>query len=243
MSLRIIFSVAILVFTALVVLAVAAFLVMEALSKIEEVRKRMPRFVGYAESRKTLTHLLSVAIILMVGNGWELLTKEVPEIPRLPSIKLSPPIIQVTSSTVAVPTIREPKNSLRRRTMQLADEIEKYIVMRASDPSRPPIAVPNSSEPNPSEERKKAIERYRKYEQETLDYYFAHYRDRMIGIIREYNAKGMRTWYLESDARQRPPIFVMPGSVGEGMFTDDLYQFRELAYHVDGEGNLIVITP
>lgn len=35
----------------------------------------------------------------------------------------------------------------------------------------------------------------------------------------------------------------MPGSVAEGTYMDELYQFRELAYHVDGEGNLIVITP
>jgi len=140
-------------------------------------------------------------------------------------------------------SVKEPKNSLRRRTMQLADEIQKYILDRANDPNRPPFAGPNSNEPNPSEDQKKAIQQYRKYEQETLDYYFAHYRDRMIGTIKEYDAKGVKTGYLESGARQRPPIFVMPGSVAEGTYMDDLYQFRELAYHVDGQGNLIVITP
>src|SRR5205814_801208 len=124
-------------------------------------------------------------------------------------------------------------NSLRRRTMQLADEIERYILERANDPNRPPFAAPNSNDPNPSLEQKKAIERYGKYEQETLNYYLSHYKDRAIGIIKEYEAKGVKTGYLESAASQRPLVFVMPGGAGGGTYMDELYQFRELAYHVD----------
>jgi hypothetical protein len=169
--------------------------------------------------------------------GYEARTVESPSVIRFPVP--TPPIIQV----YAPPVVRESKDSLRRRTIRLADEMQKYFVMRATNPNRPPFAVPNSNEPNPSDEQKKAIERYRAYEQETWDFYFARYKDRMIGIIKEHDAKGVRTGYLESSANQRPPVIMMPGSVGEGTYMDDLYQFRELAYHVDGAGNLIVITP
>lgn len=137
----------------------------------------------------------------------------------------------------------EPRNSLRRRTMQLADEMQTYLLARYQNSNQPPFAVPDSSVPNPTDEQKRAIERYRSYQQETWDYYSEHYRDRMIGIIREYQAKGVKTGWLENDANQRPPVIAMPGSVMAGTIQDDLYQFRELAYHVDGEGNLIVITP
>ena len=64
--------------------------------------------------------------------------------------------IKALSQRVA--TVREPKNSLRRRTMQLADEMQKYFLNRANDPNRPPFAVPNLNDPNPSEEQKRAIE-------------------------------------------------------------------------------------
>ena len=61
----------------------------------------------------------------------------------------------------------------------------------------------------------------------------------MIGIVREYNAKGIRTGFLENSLSQRPPMVVLPGSVFEASPNDELFQFRELAYHVDANDNLI----
>jgi len=134
----------------------------------------------------------------------------------------------------------EQPDSLRRRTMKLADEVKKYVVTREQSPNRPPVAIPNSNNPNPSEEEKKAMERYHKYEQDTWDYYMSHYRAQMVGIIREYNAKGVQTGYLESSVNQSIPLIFFPGMVGDEGPADELYQFRELAYHVDGNDHLIV---
>lgn len=130
----------------------------------------------------------------------------------------------------------EPANSLRRRTIRLADEVEKYITGRGQN--QPPFAVPDSSDPNPSVERQRAILQYRNYQQETSDYYSHHFKQQMIGIIREYDAKGVQTGWLEKFAEQRPPVIALGPMLGTN--SDDLYQFRELAYHVDANDQLIV---
>jgi hypothetical protein len=132
-------------------------------------------------------------------------------------------------------------DSLRRRTIRLADEEQKYFLMRFQ--GHPPFAYPDSRDPNPSQERKKEIQRCQSYDRETEDYYHKHFKERMIGIIHEYNSKGVKTGYLESDVRQRPPALYLPGSVAEESYSDDLYQFRELVYHLDAQDNLIVVTP
>lgn len=129
----------------------------------------------------------------------------------------------------------EPAESLRRRTMRLADEMEKYLKARGEN--EPPLAGPDSSDPNPSEERRMAIKKSRDYQQATFEYYSHHFKDRMIGIIREYDAKGVRTGWLEKSAEQRVPLIVV---TMESINADDLDQFRELAYHVDANDRLIV---
>lgn len=132
-------------------------------------------------------------------------------------------------------------DSLRRRTIRLADEEQKYFVMRFE--GHPPFAYPDSRDPNPSEEREEAIERSQSYDRQTQEYYNEHFKERMIGIIHEYNSKGVKTGYLEPDVSQRPPVLFLPGSFGEESYQDDLYQFRELVYHVDAQDNLIVVAP
>jgi hypothetical protein len=134
----------------------------------------------------------------------------------------------------------EPPDSLRRRTFKLADEYYKYAMKRME--RHPPAAYPDSSDPNPSEERKKPIQVSRSYDQETEEYYLKHFKDRMVGIIKEYDAKGVRTGYLEPGLVQRPPGVVLPGSAWEGSQMDELAQFRELAYHVDAKDRLIVLS-
>jgi hypothetical protein len=175
--------------------------------------KATKRTKNWTEKRHFRVALLVIAIALQARVLWE----------------LRPP--------------KEPENSLRRRTMQVANEAENYLVSRANDPNRPPFAIPDSSNPDPSDEQKRAIEKYRAYEQETYNYYFSHYKERMVGIVKEYEQKGVRTGSLESDLSQRPPILVIPGSVAQFTYMDDLYQFRELAYHVNADGDLTVITP
>ena len=138
-------------------------------------------------------------------------------------------------STNARP-FREPSDSLRKRTMRAADELHEYLEKRAE--GRPPDAWPNSNEPVPSPERKAAIKLSQSYAQETQDYYMKHFKDRLMGIVKEYESIGVPTRYLENDFKQRVPGIAEAGSAWEGM--DDLSRFRELAYRVDARNHLIV---
>ncbi len=133
----------------------------------------------------------------------------------------------------------ESVDSLRRRTERVADELYEYLEKRGAN--QPPFAGPNSNDPNPSDETKKAIQIYRAYSQETENYYMRHFKDRVVGIIREYQLKGVPVRYLENDFSRTGllPYVAAVGSVGEG--ADDLSQFRELAFHVDAQNNLINI--
>ncbi len=65
-----------------------------------------------------------------------------------------------------------------------------------------------------------------------------HFRDRMVGIIKEYETRGVSVHYLENDFKQRVPYPPEAGSVWDGM--DDLSRFRELAYRVHARDHLIV---
>jgi hypothetical protein len=135
----------------------------------------------------------------------------------------------------------EASNSLRRRTDQLANELQKYLNTRYQE--HPPRIYPDSSIPNPDEDRKKAIKKAQDYDQETQNYFLAHFQERMVGILKEYDAKGVRTGYLIPSAG-RGSLNISPvGFPYADDCSDDLVRFRELAYHVDAQDNLIVVTP
>jgi len=135
----------------------------------------------------------------------------------------------------------EPKDSLRRRTLRLADELYNFLLDRQQH--HPPIAYPNSSDPNPSEERKQAIKLCQEYDQATLETYRKRFRDRLVGIVREYHAKGIPVGFLENSARQQIPGWQVVGAEWEGWPMDELTLFRNLAYRVDEHDNAIYLMP
>jgi hypothetical protein len=134
-------------------------------------------------------------------------------------------------------TLVESKDSLRRRTMQTADAISDFLRKRFEN--HPPYAYPQPNDPNPSEERKAAIKKCQEYDQETTDKYMRTYKDRAVGIISEYRAKGVPVGFLEQSFGQHVPVWVLPGSVWEETPQNELGQFRELAFHVDAKDQLI----
>ena len=130
----------------------------------------------------------------------------------------------------------EAPDSLRKRTFKVADDFTAFLIEKQNN--KPPDASPSSADPNPSEERKKEIERSQAFYRGIEDYYFKNFKARFVGIIKEYNSKGVRTGYLEPDFTQRVPYIPAPGSVMDGI--DKLSLFRDLAYHVDARDHLIV---
>jgi hypothetical protein len=83
------------IFGAVVVLFTVCFLMMEALERVEGIKKRVPWFEPWLAKRKTLTQLLLIAIVLLAGNGYELFEKEIPEVPSPPTIKIPAPLAPV----------------------------------------------------------------------------------------------------------------------------------------------------
>lgn len=132
---------------------------------------------------------------------------------------------------------KESPYSLRRRTIKLADEL--YDFLRERQVNHPPYAYPDSSNPNPTPEKQNAIKICVAYDQETSDKYMRQYSDQLVGIIKEYEAKGVPTMWLENAAKQR--VLYTGNFQGPWMPNpnDELYQFRSLAYRVDGRDNRI----
>jgi len=89
---RVVLSVAVWLFAAIVVIGAAGFLVLDAMDKVESIRKRAPWIIKILKRRSALLALLMICTVLLIGDGYELLTKEVPEIAAPPSVTFTPPL-------------------------------------------------------------------------------------------------------------------------------------------------------
>jgi hypothetical protein len=150
-------------------------------------------------------------------------------------------IVELETQVKALTPFQEPEDSLRRRTISLSNDLDHYIEERWAN--RPEPAYPDPKEPNPSEERKKAIQRTAKWDQETLNHYNDHFKDKWIGIVKEYEGKGVKVGTLVNDAEQNHPVqrtfFPFAPIAEDGFCQFAQTRFRELAYHVDGRDNRI----
>ncbi|GEM_PF-3036868 len=135
-------------------------------------------------------------------------------------------------------TSPEPNDSLRRRTLKVADEYFQFVRKRFDN--HPPYG--NANDKEPSEATKKMLATDRQYDQETADQYNRLYRDRLVGIIREYQHKGVPVGWLEASAQNGNLMWILPGGSWEGSPSDQLTAFRNLAYRVDARDQLIVLT-
>ena len=154
-------------------------------------------------------------------------------------------IVELEAQVNALTPFREPEDSLRRRTIRLSNELDHYIEERWAN--RPDPAYPDPKDPNPSEEKKKAIQRTAKWDQETLNYYNDHFKDRWILIVKEYEGKGVKVGTLVNDAEQNHPVqrtfFPFAPIAEDGFCQLAQTRFRELAYHVDARDNRVDIKP
>jgi hypothetical protein len=200
------------------------------IGRAEIIETRWPRVWGMMNNRPMRLILVVVALVMLahiiqdlrIGTDAPTVVLKTPAPPMLEQPKAEPP---------------ESPTSLRRRTMKAANEVSDFL--RSRYENHPPYAYPNSNEPNPSEERKATIQKCLKYDQETTDEYMRRYKDRMVGIVSEYRAKGVPISFLEQSLSQRVPLWAQPGSAWEENPQYELGQFRELAYHVDAKDQMI----
>ncbi|MFZ1005556.1 MAG: hypothetical protein WAN65_01885 [Candidatus Sulfotelmatobacter sp.] len=240
-----ILSIVVLLFAAIVVLGAIGFLVLDAMDKVESIQKRAPWITKILERRSALVALLMICVVLLIGDGYELLTKEMPEVSAAPSVTFSSPAGPRLTVYQLVPPFNEPDDSLRRRTIKLSNEIDHWVEGRWAN--RPPIAYPDPKNPNPSVDQQKAIETWLKWDQESYNYFGDHFKDQWIQTVKEYDAKGVKVGTLINDAEQNHPVqrlsFPFPPVPEDSMCMQAQTRFRELAYHVDAKDKRVDIIP
>jgi hypothetical protein len=79
-------------FATIVVLCVVAFVVIDMFGRVDYIKSKAPFLEELLKKRAALAVLLLVTIFLLVGDGYELLTKEIPEVPNLPVLKFVTPM-------------------------------------------------------------------------------------------------------------------------------------------------------
>jgi hypothetical protein len=120
--------------------------------------------------------------------------------------QLAKPIAPV----MAAPYV-EPKNSLRKRTLGLANDLNVFLGERWA--RRPPGHGQDTL----------------KYDQATLDLYMKLYKSRTVGILQELQDKGLDTGLLAAPG----------GASTRFLLPDEIRQLRDLAYHLDEKGNVV----
>ena len=147
---------------------------------------------------------------------------------------------QQLANPVPVVEPEEPKNSLRRRTLALVSDLYIFWVDRPAPPSPQPNA-----QADPDKERVATSQKY--WRETQVAYSIANFNQRVLGIVREYKAKGISTGYLEQGAEQ-PERLIGAGYYGGfdlqncESYANELCQIRELAYHVDAHDQAIFLT-
>jgi hypothetical protein len=124
---EIVVSAFVILFVVLVMAGAVVFLVMEASDKLDTLREKAPWFVKLIERRESLNVLLAVCLFMLLGNGYELIMKEVPEVPAPPVLKLPPPPapeIKVDNPKVITRTLPPPEQPLHVSTAEYGVSVQ-----------------------------------------------------------------------------------------------------------------------
>lgn len=124
--------------------------------------------------------------------------------------KQGTPPPQLTAPAPQRPKPTEPRNSLRRRTVRLANDLAEFLAERnAKRPTDPA--------------------RFQQFDQETINLYLARYRERTLGILQELKAKGLDVGILDAPGAA-PSRYLMP---------NEIEHLRDLAFHLDADDKVV----
>jgi hypothetical protein len=112
MFISLVIPVLLFLFGAFVIVLGVAFLIMQGLDQVESIKKRVPWLTRALDKRESLVVLLLLAIVLLIGNGYELLIKEVPGVPSAPNVTIKAPSPPVESATPPVPAKGQPAKAV-----------------------------------------------------------------------------------------------------------------------------------
>lgn len=149
--------------------------------------------------------------------------------------KLSRDIATLTRNQ-PVPLVESP-DSLRRRTLKVVNDLTLFW-------SRRPLPLQPVQNPSTDEERQRNAKWDAYWHEANAAYVNAGFRERILGIVRQYKAKGVDIGFLEQAAEQSERTWgaMAYGGTDCSRYQSELCQLRELAYHVDANDNAIVLT-
>lgn len=223
--------------------------VIDMFASIEYAEGAFPRLAKLAESKKIHRLLLVATMIFYGGTLYEMLSQPpMPPICAQSAAKTEiTAIVQENSELkdkLAILTKPEPSNSLRHRTIALVNDLNEFWAKRPPQPTQQQMPVQN---PASDADRARNAEWDRYWRETTTAYQSNGFNDRILGIVREYAAKGVPTGYLERAAEQPERLI---GALPYGGFSltncenymTEMCLLRELAFHVDAYDNRIDAT-
>jgi hypothetical protein len=223
-------------------LFLTVMVVVDMAGKFDYLQSHFPRLVKWSEKREMHGLMLLICFGLLVGDGYELITKEIPEAQLSPIIfqPQRPPEINIVKNVV--PLTAESPDSLRRKTIKLVNDLVLFWSQKPQ-PVQQPIQNPTTDE-----ERQRNTKWDQYWRDANAAYANAGFRERVLGIVRQYRAKGLDIGFLEQAAEQ-PERLVGAYSFGGidlngcSRYMTELCQLRELAYHVDAKDDMIILGP
>lgn len=123
-------------------------------------------------------------------------------------------------------SVPEPQNSLRRRTVRLADEIEGFYAERNFKRQLLLQSLPAQTEEQETTRKKRLMD----FDVETeSEYVKTGLKARTIGIIQQLKAKGLNIGYLDAPGAAQSRL-LMP---------EEIERLRSLAFRLDANGNRV----
>jgi hypothetical protein len=104
------------VFAAIVIVGIFIFGVIDMIGRVDFLEEKFPQLGRILARRSALVAFLIVAIFLLIGNGYELITKELPT-PSPPVIQIKPPqapVIQIQPQKKSPPAAEDKSAPLDR---------------------------------------------------------------------------------------------------------------------------------
>jgi hypothetical protein len=202
--------------------------------RMELVEQHHPKLSRWLNSRPFRLVLLLIVCVMLaddVRENIKIVEAELSSMP--PPMKFIAPVPpQVVQSGPRQRTFVEPRNSLRRKTSRLVKELNEFWSHRPS-PAQQPVQNATTDE---DRKRNAAWDQY--WRDAKAAYLEAEYRQRIVGIVREYQTKGVDTGYMERGFDQ-PERLVGAAPFGGWQldncmaYMNELCQLRELSFHVN----------
>ena len=203
--------------------------------RLEVLEMRHPKIHRFVIARPLRLVLLLLIFGLLAELTKDLLRQLEGEQNPLPITFAAPRPPEVCNT---IPSLVESHDSLRHRTIRLVDELNLFWSRRAA-PTRQPVQNASSDE---DRKLNAAWDEY--WRTGKAAYLNANYRERLVGIVREYKNKGVQTGFMEQ-AFDQPERLVGAAPYGGWQldnctqYMNELCQLRELAFHVNAQDQRI----